>query len=686
MPETQNTDNPIVLLPEGFENPKFLGGGAFGVAYICKYTGNDPEIRKLLTPSGQVVIKTSIDESRPLDDIEGISAVRDRSDTLQAAVMQGTTVRAHDKTFVVSQLSTIGQNESADIGSFFQRSAAASEQPLPSHLQSQVSQNSDIFLFQSMCRMIEAQVAMNSVGLLHRDIAARNFFTDARYDDQGNLIEVIPVLGDFGRVKPMDANGEYDTSQINENSPVRWIDHNTVLTGRYSTSADIFGTQVAIIEIMAISQQNLRRSEDAIKLNAQDNDINAHLYARKQMMRLENKTPGDVDGEVLFAYAKHNNLQNHPLHPYIQDFLKFRAQPGANAENLKAEEVLLESMKIKFLNDQLNILDEKSKEGKLSLSDLTTLNRLSAIAIRDESTINRINDMKKNIMSDDLTFQTGELSQRQTTQDDEIDGELTQFNPGEPKDSLFDDLKIVSNIDELINETAFQAEDDKEFVKSNKFILARLPEALLSNLLSIINFFKSNPFSSTYKSQDSDGLSDTASTAPTEQTMSQELSDLLGAPPPPPPDVELASSSSQYAAFNPVLDDGATTPEAPRSTAPDSTTSTGSQYGSMERQIPPEAPDHQYAAIGTPPITDLKDNMTADNPPPSSGPTAVSENQYVALDAGRTQPTAQKDAIDQYKDGALDRMKAFKAQMQAQREKVNQPLSDQEREENSTKP
>lgn len=127
-------------------------------------------------------------------------------------------------------------------------------------------------LIEIASQVAEAMQDLHSRGFIHRDLAARNclIYTSnmkVKICDNGAFI------------------GEYKKEYYNEVLPVRWMSHESILQGKFTSKSDVFSFGVTLWEIMnyckMLPHEQLSESEllaEIISENKAEMDVSVSFY------------------------------------------------------------------------------------------------------------------------------------------------------------------------------------------------------------------------------------------------------------------------------------------------------------------------------------------------------------------------------------------------------------------------
>ncbi|MGE3920943.1 MAG: protein kinase [Gammaproteobacteria bacterium] len=374
-------------LPNGdgkaFTVIRTLGEGAYGIVELCLYHGSEPDVLRCCDQNGYVARKTlkssdhnqrealrkelaiarylkdsSIDHDYFSSPFSIIAPLRDQSGTEIGIISQCVAFHYDENTLPIT----------ADLSNFL-KLLYVSDPCINGTILELYSRNPAIFLSHIFSSMEFTQRSVNKTGVLHLDIACRNYLVGIpSIDLDGNLKDAPLTLGDFGRSEKV---GEGQVVIKGDTVvPLRWMDINSIQKNTHTIRTDIFALKVSMIEAIGyalgvkdpieILQTNPNSNERLFLLSSKEkdlDDVRLKGYFQNVLRILEHFYYPLMKHQIMILMdAYEDYLINTPLPSLDMPFLE------ALDENRKA----LESAQEKFLMLMRKAEIDSLEDGKVS--------------------------------------------------------------------------------------------------------------------------------------------------------------------------------------------------------------------------------------------------------------------------------------------------------------------------------
>ncbi len=254
------------LLGEDFHYIKHLGAGVAGDVYLCRYTGNHENIKKLCDIQSRLCVKIPAkkfdlnDESALAEELfqKQSSPIENQKYIVGVPIKNQETVVALCMNYVSTKdtaTETIAFSLKSFLKSFFQSIVYGhvKHKEFSDKVHNGLYQDIGIHCVQLINEMHSILKQFNAMGYLHLDIGARNFILNKPIvDDDGNLLKLSLVLCDYGLSGKCNEQGVVNTVHQSNKKPLTARDYHDIAENKASVHTDIYALKTAIIGMIAL--------------------------------------------------------------------------------------------------------------------------------------------------------------------------------------------------------------------------------------------------------------------------------------------------------------------------------------------------------------------------------------------------------------------------------------------------
>lgn len=296
-------------LEEDFNVLNELGSGAGGKVFLCKYLGNNENIKKVCDEHNLIAVKipnAHIDIDR---ECQVIDFLKDKS---ISGLNIGLAVKFEEqyKAILLQYISykfLQSEPQADSVNSFlrnFYISIVAqnlSRNHYDDNILKALTSDLGIVFAQLINEMQSCQFKLHDLGLVHLDTGSRNFLLQSpQLDSMSNFLKFPLVLCDYGHTAMMQSDGTVDVSQI-ARKPSTSRDARAVNNEIATIRTDIFALKCSLLGMVSVAIADLQF--DTSILNIGQSDMTNFKNLRKFIPCFQH------DSHILAAYLK--NLCDH---------------------------------------------------------------------------------------------------------------------------------------------------------------------------------------------------------------------------------------------------------------------------------------------------------------------------------------------------------------------------------------
>ncbi len=387
-------------LGEDFDILKELGSGAGGKVFLCKYLGENENIKKICDEQNLIAVKIPNAHIDIDKECQVIDFLKDKAIT---GLNIGQAVKHEEqyKAILLQYISykfLMSELKADSVHSFLRNfyidivAQNLSRNHYDDNILKVLTSDLGIIFAQLINEMQSCQFKLHDLRLLHLDTGSRNFLLQApQIDGMGNFLKFPLVLCDYGHTDMMQQNGTVDVSQV-PRKPSTSRDAFAVNNEVATIKTDIFALKCSLIGMVSIAIANLEF--DTSILNIGQSDMTNFKNLRKFIPCFQN------DSFILTAYLKNlcDHIKNCPdqnIKEQAQIFIKMYSSyictMPDNIEDFRAvddyDRKLLLNANIEFfkyiIHQRVNGLHMVENNEKFE-SFLLTIKRLLSLPVTED--------------------------------------------------------------------------------------------------------------------------------------------------------------------------------------------------------------------------------------------------------------------------------------------------------------
>lgn len=292
---------------------KHIGAGMFGNVYLCKYSGNDEQIRSLCVrgPDSKDYISVKIlfeqHKIKHEADIAHDLFQNRASDeslpryTVGVPLKQGDVTIALIMPYYSYKTNSQGKPQESSLAAYLKNfyanvvSGSVHNKNPSDPMHSAFYKDYGIMQAQLINEMQEIVFGLHSKGYLHLDTASRNFVLIPPDTDRGNIIQLRLILCDYGHTAKM-SDGIVKTDKGKK--PLAARDNQDIEKNIATVKTDIFALKCAVLGMISMSLSNLMHDNKVLNIGVDTPEE----FIQK---RIDNNSYFRNDITVLTAYL-HN--------------------------------------------------------------------------------------------------------------------------------------------------------------------------------------------------------------------------------------------------------------------------------------------------------------------------------------------------------------------------------------------